>query len=50
MHPFATSSEWETIRPKLPNFNFDRIAQLSCLIANKREEDFGLWMDWIGLV
>jgi NADH dehydrogenase [ubiquinone] 1 alpha subcomplex assembly factor 1 len=63
VHPFATSGEWETIQLKLsdfypqfrgrrlnlPNFHFDRIAQLSFLIANKQEEDFRLWVDWIGL-
>jgi NADH dehydrogenase [ubiquinone] 1 alpha subcomplex assembly factor 1 len=63
VHPFATSGDWETIRLKLsafypqfrgrqlnlPNFNFDRIAQLSFLIANKQNEDFKLLIDWIGL-
>lgn len=64
VHPFATSGEWETLQLKLsdfypqfrgqrlnlPNFHFDRIAQLGFLIANKQEEDFRLWVDWIGLV
>ena len=64
VHPFATSGEWETLQLKLsdfypqfrgrrlnlPNFNFDRIAQLGFLIANKQEEDFALLIDWIGLM
>jgi NADH dehydrogenase [ubiquinone] 1 alpha subcomplex assembly factor 1 len=63
VYPFATSGEWETIKlaigdfyPQfrgqklnLPNFNFDTIAQMSFLIANKQEEDFELLVDWIGL-
>lgn len=61
VHPFSTSGAWETIRlpisefyPQfrgrklsIPNFNFNRIEQLSFLIANKREEDFSLLIDWI---
>lgn len=63
VHQFATSGEWETIKltlsefyPQfrgrklnLPNFHFDRIEQLSFLIANKKEEDFKLLIDWIGM-
>jgi len=63
VHQFATSGEWENIRltisefyPQLmgrkldiPNFNFERIEQLSFLISNKQEEDFQLLIDWIGL-
>jgi hypothetical protein len=63
VHPFKTSGEWETIRLKitdfypqfrgrklnLPNFNFDHIAQICFLIANKTEEDFELLVDWIGV-
>ncbi len=63
VHPFKTSGEWETI--KLPmsdfypqfrgqkldilNFNFDTIEQLCFLIANSKEEDFEILIDWIGL-
>lgn len=63
VHPFTTSGEWEDIKlaisdfyPQfrgrklnIPNFNFESIEQLSFLIANKREEDFNLLIDWIGL-
>lgn len=63
VHKFSTSGEWQTIRLALadfypqfrgrklstPNFNFDRIAQICFLIANSREEDFTLLIDWIGL-
>lgn len=63
VHPFSTSGEWETIRLEIssfypqfrgqrmniPNFNFERITQMSFLIANKQEEDFTLLIDWIGL-
>lgn len=63
VHPFTTSTEWETIKlpiaafyPQfrgrkldIPNFNFETIEQLSFLIANKQEEDFELLIDWIGL-
>lgn len=63
VHPFATSTEWETIKLPIaafypqfrgrkldrPNFNFETIEQISFLIANKQEEDFELLIDWIGL-
>jgi NADH dehydrogenase [ubiquinone] 1 alpha subcomplex assembly factor 1 len=63
VHPFTTSGEWETIKldiskfyPQfrgrkldIPNFNFENIEQLSFLIANKKEEDFALLIDYIGL-
>ena len=63
VHQFATSGEWETIkleiseffpqlrgrRLNIPNFNFETIEQISFLIANSREEDFKLLIDWIGL-
>lgn len=63
VHPFATSGEWETIRLEIgafypqfrgqrlttPNFHFPTIQQWSFLIANKKEEDFELLIDWIGL-
>jgi len=63
VHKFATSGEWETIRLSIsefypqyrgrklnmPNFNFESIEQFSFLIANKKEEDFKLLIDWIGL-
>ncbi len=63
VHPFTTSGEWETIslpiidfypqfrgrKLTLPNFNFKRIEQISFLIANSKEEDFELLIDWIGL-
>lgn len=63
VHPFPTSGSWETVKLPLeafypqyrgrklntPNFNFASIAQLSFLIANKKEEDFELLIDWIGL-
>jgi NADH dehydrogenase [ubiquinone] 1 alpha subcomplex assembly factor 1 len=63
VHPFKTSGQWEVI--KLPlnefypqfrgqklnqaNFNHSAISQLCFLIANKKEEDFELVIDWIGL-
>jgi NADH dehydrogenase [ubiquinone] 1 alpha subcomplex assembly factor 1 len=63
VHPFVTTGEWQTIRLEisafypqfrgrklnLPNFNFQTIAQMSFLIANKKEEDFQLLIDYIGL-
>lgn len=63
VHPFATSGVWENIKLPIsefypqfrgrklnsPNFNFNSIEQLSFLIANKKEEDFKLLIDWIGL-
>ena len=63
VHQFTTTGAWENIKlpisefyPQfrgrklnIPNFNFDRIEQVSFLIANKREEDFKLLIDWIGL-
>ena len=63
VHKFATSGEWENIRLSIsefypqyrgrklnmPNFNFESIEQISFLIANKKEEDFKLLIDWIGL-
>jgi NADH dehydrogenase [ubiquinone] 1 alpha subcomplex assembly factor 1 len=63
VHQFNTTGEWETIslaisdfypqfrgrKLNMPNFNFSSIEQMSFLIANKREEDFELLIDWIGL-
>ena len=63
VQPFLTNGQWQEIRLPLkdfypqcrgrmlamPNFNFDRIAQISFLIANKQEEDFTLLIDWIAL-
>lgn len=63
VHQFTTSGEWENIKleisefyPQLrgrklniPNFNFESIEQLSFLIANKKDEDFKLLIDWIAL-
>lgn len=63
VHPFSTTGEWETIKlaisdfyPQfrgrklnMPNFNFDTISQMSFLIANKKEEDFEILIDWIAL-
>lgn len=63
VHQFTTSGEWETIKlpisafyPQfrgrkldIPNFGFDRIEQMSFLIANKQEEYFELLIDWIGV-
>jgi hypothetical protein len=61
--PFKTSGDWEIIRLKISefypqyrgrklniaNFNFDSIEQLSFLISNKKEENFDLLIDSIGL-
>ena len=63
VHPFNTTGEWQLIQLPLaqfypqffgrildsPNFNFQTIEQLSFLIANKREEDFELLIDFIGV-
>lgn len=63
VHRFVTSGEWETVklpiadfypqfrgqRLEQPNFGFSTIEQISFLIANKKEEDFALLIDWIGL-
>jgi NADH dehydrogenase [ubiquinone] 1 alpha subcomplex assembly factor 1 len=63
VHQFTTSGEWENIKLeigefypqfrgrklKIPNFNFENIAQVSFLIANKENENFELLIDWIGL-
>ena len=63
VHQFTTSGEWENIqlaisefypqfrgrKLNIPNFNFENIEQWSFMIANKQEEDFKLWIDWIGL-
>lgn len=61
VHPFSTTGKWQLIQLPLaefypqffgrildsPNFNFQSIEQLSFLIANKREEDFELLIDFI---
>ncbi len=63
VHAFNTSGEWEEIKLpiaafypqfrgqklKSPNFNFNKIEQMSFLIANKKEENFTLLIDWMGL-
>lgn len=63
VHKFATTGDWETVKLPLSefypqvmgrkltiqNFNFNSIEQLSFLIANGREEDFELLIDWIGV-
>lgn len=63
VHQFTTSGEWQIIKIALnqfepqyrgrklnsTNFNFTTIAQISFLIANKREEDFELLIDSIGV-
>ena len=63
VHSFMTTGNWETIkleisefypqfrgrRLNLPNFHFRTIEQISFLIANKKEEDFHLLIDWVGL-
>lgn len=63
VHQFSTSGNWETIKLPInkfypqfrgqildkPNFNFKKIEQLSFLIANKMEEDFGIEIASIGL-
>jgi len=63
VQPFTTTGEWQNIRLEIqafypqfrgrklsiPNFNFKSIEQMSFLIANKKEEDFELLIDWIGL-
>ncbi len=63
VHQFITTGEWENIKLPIsdfypqffgrklnrPNFNFKRIEQFSFLIANKKEEDFRLLIDSIGL-
>jgi NADH dehydrogenase [ubiquinone] 1 alpha subcomplex assembly factor 1 len=63
VHQFPTSGEWENIKLAIsefypqfrgrklnrPNFNFKNIEQLSFLIANGKEEDFELLIDWIGV-
>lgn len=63
VHQFPTSGEWENIKLAIsefypqfrgrklnrPNFNFNNIEQLSFLIANGKEEDFELLIDWIGV-
>jgi hypothetical protein len=60
---FTTKGEWEIIKlaisefyPQfrgrklnIPNFNFKSIEQVSFLIANNKEEDFELLIDYIGL-
>jgi NADH dehydrogenase [ubiquinone] 1 alpha subcomplex assembly factor 1 len=60
---FETKGNWETIRLELnefypqfrgrrlnmANFNFENIEQLSFLIANKKEENFELLIDSIGV-
>ena len=61
--PFSTTGEWQLIKLPLaqfypqffgrildsPNFNYQTIEQLSFLIANKKEENFELLIDFIGL-
>lgn len=63
VHAFTTNGDWQVIKlpinefyPQfrgqilnMPNFNFKKIAQISFLIANKKEEDFELLIDWISL-
>lgn len=62
-HPFETCGQWEEVKLAIsefypqfrgrklnyPNFNFENIEQLSFLIANKKQENFQLSIDWIGL-
>lgn len=63
VHTFPTTGDWETIRLPIadfypefrgrrlngPNFNFDRIEQMSVFIANGRSENFELRIEWIGM-
>jgi len=63
VHTFSTTGDWETIRLPIadfypefrgrrlngPNFNFDRIEQMSVFIANGRSENFELRIEWIGM-
>ena len=63
VHQFSTSGEWQLIKLPLaefypqffgrildsPNFNYQTIEQLSFLISNKKEENFELLIDFIGL-
>lgn len=63
VHQFTTSGEWENIKLEIDqfypqfrgrkmnsaNFNYETIEQISFLIANNKEEDFKLLIDWISL-
>lgn len=63
VHQFNTSGQWENIKlpisafyPQfrgrklnIPNFNFESVEQMSFLIANNKEEEFELLIDWIAL-
>jgi NADH dehydrogenase [ubiquinone] 1 alpha subcomplex assembly factor 1 len=63
VHPFETSGDWQEIKLSIndfypqfrgrklnmENFNFNSIEQFSFLIANKKQEDFKLLIDWIGI-
>jgi NADH dehydrogenase [ubiquinone] 1 alpha subcomplex assembly factor 1 len=63
VHRFSTRGEWQVITMAInefcpqfrgrklnsPNFNFNTIAQMGFLIANKQEEDFELLIDSIKL-
>lgn len=63
VQPLATSGVWESIRLNIAdfypqyrgrklnigNFKGETIQQISFLIANKKEEKFDLWMEWIGV-
>lgn len=60
---FKTTGEWQTLRLNIsdfypqyrgqklgiPNFNFENIQLISFLIANNKEEDFNLLIDYIGI-
>lgn len=63
IHSFETSGEWETIvlpiadfyagfrgrKLDMATFNFDKIAQITFLIADKKSGQFELAVDWIKL-
>lgn len=60
---FSTTGDWEIVKLRISdfypqfrgrklnmsNFNFQNIEQCSFLIANKKEENFALLIDWIGV-
>ncbi len=63
VYPFETSGEWETIeipfaqmaprfrgrKLNMPNYPGQRLAEIAFLIGNKKNEDFSLLIDYIGL-
>ena len=63
IYDFTTTGEWQTIefpisemyperrgrRLNMPNFNHEKMCEFTFLIANKRNEEFELFIDQVNL-